>query len=67
MKFKLYFRGQFQSAHDDFEDAEAQARYTYFEFRSCAWEGLEMPPGFMILVPQIEPTLNLQDNKVMCS
>lgn len=48
MKYRLYFRGQFISQHDDFEDARAAARWTHFEFRSEAWEGEFTPPGFLI-------------------
>lgn len=54
MKFKLYFKGHFQSEHETFEDAEAQARWNYFEFQSCAWQGDQMPPGFMIVPCVIE-------------
>lgn len=46
--FKLYFKGKLLSEHSDFLDAEAQARWNYFEFYSMAWEEYEMPPGFMI-------------------
>lgn len=50
MKFKLYYRGKFVSEHLDFEDAEANARWVYFEFQYKAWQGYEMPPGFMIAI-----------------
>jgi hypothetical protein len=46
--FKLYYKGQFISEHADHADAEAAARWTYFEFQSCAWEGENIPPGFLI-------------------
>ncbi len=51
--FKLYYKGKLLSEHRSFEDAEAQARWDFFEWRSMAWEGLEMPPGFMIVPPPV--------------
>lgn len=48
--FKLYFKGNFLSQHDTFEDAEAASRWTHFEYRSHPWEGFQMPPGFMIVI-----------------
>lgn len=48
--FKLYFKGCFQSAHDNFGEAEAQARWNFFEFQGFPWEGFYMPAGFMIAI-----------------
>lgn len=50
MTYKLYYKGQFLSTHDDIEEARAQARWTYFEFQSTAWEGEHTPPGFFISI-----------------
>lgn len=49
--FRLYFNGQFVSAHDDFAGAEAQSRWAHFERNLIPWEEFRMPPGFMILIP----------------
>ncbi len=48
--YALYYKGNLLSEHSDLLEAEAQARWNYFEFQSMPWEGYEMPPGFMILI-----------------
>jgi len=50
--YRLYFRGQLISEHDSFDEAEANARWTYFEFTSTGWDGENMPPGFLIVCVQ---------------
>lgn len=48
--FKLYFRGRLISQHADFDEAEAGARWAFYEFQSYPWDGEKIPPGYMIAV-----------------
>ena len=49
--FKLYYKGRLVSEHFNFDEAEAQARWHFFTVHDREWEGYEMPPQFMILMP----------------
>jgi hypothetical protein len=62
MKCKLYFKGKFQSEHQDIEDAQAQARFIHYEFKGSTWEGTTMPYGFMIVIVSPETQAQAEDN-----
>lgn len=66
MIYKLFFRSQFISEHADFDDAQAQARWTYFEWTSSSWEGEFTPPGFLVACINNVKVLESLDKKVMC-
>jgi len=50
MTIKLFYKSAYLSTHKSVEDAEAAARWTYFDFRGNAAPGTDLPQGFLILI-----------------
>ncbi len=50
MTIKLFYKTKYLSTHKSVEDAEAAARWTYFEFRGFSAPGTELPVDFFILI-----------------